>query len=143
MNCFEEYCRYYDLVYRDRNYAGEAGELCRRLEVFAPDARSLLEIGCGTGRLGRELVQRGYALHGIDLSEAMLAEAERLKAELSVEQDGQLSFSRCDARTVRLGEEFDAVFSLFHVMGYQRTNQDLKAVFTSRPASLNGTRGEK
>lgn len=45
--------------------------------ALAREPESVLDVGCGTGLVGRELRQRGYAgrLHGLDLSEASLAVA--------------------------------------------------------------------
>jgi SAM-dependent methyltransferase len=41
-----------------------------------PDARRVLEIGCGTGHFTRWLAGRGYAVIGLDRSIAMLREAQ-------------------------------------------------------------------
>ena len=71
----------------------------------------------------------GYIVHGVDLSEAMLARAEERKAALPPEVAARLSFIYGDMRTVRTGETYDAVISLFHVMSYQTTNADLEAAF--------------
>ena len=51
------------------------------LAQIAPDkAASILDIGCGTGLVGQELISRGYArIDGIDISDEMLNIA-RLKA---------------------------------------------------------------
>jgi predicted TPR repeat methyltransferase len=44
-----------------------------------------LELGIGTGRIAQPLAQRGVRVHGIDLSEAMVA---RLRAKPGAEQIG-------------------------------------------------------
>ncbi len=52
----------------------------------APQAHSVLDAGCGTGRSGRALRSAGYRreLHGIDVSEDSLAIAEQSEAYTSV-----------------------------------------------------------
>jgi SAM-dependent methyltransferase len=46
---------------------------------FAPEPASVLDAGCGTGRVAIELARRGHAVVGVDIDEAML-EAARAKA---------------------------------------------------------------
>jgi SAM-dependent methyltransferase len=128
VNCvFEAYAGYYDLLYRDKDYAAEAayiGGLLSRHGV--PAGGHLLELGCGTGRHGLELARLGYRLHGIDSSATMIRQAEGRLAECEAKQ---LLFKLGDLRTARLPEKFDAVTSLFHVASYQTTNADLLAMF--------------
>jgi ubiquinone/menaquinone biosynthesis C-methylase UbiE len=52
--------------------------LLKRLLVGFPRARTLLEIGCGTGHFTRWFGGRGLQVMGVDLSPPMLAEAIRL-----------------------------------------------------------------
>ena len=39
---------------------------------------ALIDLGCGTGRLARHFATRGFRVTGVDLSDAMLAEARKL-----------------------------------------------------------------
>jgi predicted TPR repeat methyltransferase len=52
-----------------------------------PEARSVLDVGCGTGLVGRALRARGFAgqLHGLDISRASLEIAQRVAAYDSLE----------------------------------------------------------
>jgi len=128
---FGAYSRYYDLLYRDKDYAAEAGYVRDLLVNAAPTAHSLLELGCGTGAHAAELAALGYSVTGVDLSEGMLEAARTRKTTLPEPLAGRLSFEPGDARTVRLERKFDAVISLFHVMSYQTTNEDLGAAFAT------------
>lgn len=58
MTIFGGYARYYDLLYRDKDYAGEAEYVARTIRSAVPDARDILELGSGTGRHGRLLATR-------------------------------------------------------------------------------------
>jgi SAM-dependent methyltransferase len=133
---FDAYARYYDLLYRDKDYAGEAAYLASHLRRHAPDAASILELGCGTGAHAEHLARTGYTVHGVDQSETMLERAAARKAALPAETAARLSFGRGDARTVRTGAQYDAVISLFHVMSYQTGNADLQAAFATAAAHL-------
>ncbi len=46
-------------------------------ELLPPPPRDVLDVGCGTGFLALLLAELGYYVTGIDLSEGMLATAER------------------------------------------------------------------
>lgn len=120
MSIFDNSSRYYDLLYQDKNYELETQQVNSLIKLLVPNARELLELGCGTGRYSFEFVRCGYSVHGVDISKEMLQEAEQKKG-----LDRSISFSVGDMRTVRLGKKFDVVASLFHVMSYQTTNQDV------------------
>lgn len=126
---FDAYARYYDLLYRDKDYAGESVYVATLIREQAPQAKRILELGCGTGAHAEHLARMGYIVHGVDMSEAMLARAEARKANLPPDVAGRLSFCLGDVRTVRMSETYDAVVSLFHVMSYQTTYTDLEAAF--------------
>lgn len=131
MSVFNEYARYYDLLYRDKDYTGEAWYLHRLIQRQSPSARTILNLGCGSGRHDRCLVERGYAVTGVDLSEEML-----LAARDAAAGNGELEYFQGDVRTVRLDKTFDVVISLFHVMSYQVSNDDLLAAFRTAQEHL-------
>ncbi len=124
MTVFGAYSRYYDLFYRDKDYAGEADYVHGLIRRFHPAAASLLDLGCGTGRHARLLAEKGYRVAGVDRSAEMLAVAGQAAP-------AGVTFHHGDLRTVRLGETFDVVVSLFHVISYQTGNQDLRAAFAT------------
>jgi SAM-dependent methyltransferase len=136
MAVFGAYARYYDLLYRDKDYAGEAQYVHNLIQRYVPGARSILELGCGTGAHAVLLVREGYSIHGVDLSTDMLERAEARLAEMPPEQASRLKFSPGDIRAVRINGSFDAVISLFDVISYQTTNEDLKAAFATAKAHL-------
>lgn len=72
------------------------------------DVRSVLDAGCGTGRVGRELARRGLAVVGIDIDGEMLARARRKAPDV----DWRLA----DLATVEAGRTFDAVVAAGNVM---------------------------
>lgn len=72
---FDAYAASYDLLYRDKDYAGEADYIDRLIRKFQPDAKSIVELGSGTGKHARLLANKGYTVHGIERSEEMLARA--------------------------------------------------------------------
>jgi SAM-dependent methyltransferase len=133
---FDAYARYYDLLYRDKDYAGEASFIASRIRDHAPQAKRILELGCGTGAHAEHLARAGYSVHGLDMSDAMIERAVRRKTALPPEVADRLSFDCGDARAARTGATYDSVISLFHVMSYQTGNADLAAAFGTAAAHL-------
>jgi SAM-dependent methyltransferase len=133
---FDAYARYYDLLYRDKDYAAEAKYVATLVRGHAPRAERILELGCGTAAHAEHLARMGYSVHGIDQSEAMLTRAAERVTRLPSAIARRLSFGQGDVRTVRTGETYDAVISLFHVMSYQTADADLAAAFATAAAHL-------
>lgn len=137
MSVFGAYSRYYNLLYKDKDYAGEAAYIRSLIELHHPQARNILDLGCGTGRHDLLLAHMGYEVTGVDQSEEMLAVAAAQLSALGHHPPSiHLDFKQGDIRSVRLGSSFDAVVSLFHVMSYQTTNEDLSAAFATARAHL-------
>jgi SAM-dependent methyltransferase len=97
----------YDATYERRAAAGENvhGE-ADFVERFA--LASVLDAGCGTGRVGRELARRGLDVVGVDLDPEMLATARRKAPDV----DWRLA----DLASVDLARSFDAVVMAGNVM---------------------------
>ena len=133
---FDAYARYYDLLYREKDYAGEAAYVAGLLEKHGVRGKRILELGCGTGAHAEHLASRGYSVDGVDMSETMLAGAQARKARLPADVAARLSFGEGDARRVRKDKTYDAVIALFHVASYQTSNADLRAMFDTAAAHL-------
>lgn len=134
---FGHYARYYDLLYRDKDYAAEAAYVASHIQKNNSAAKTILELGCGTGAHAEFLARLGFTVVGVDLSQTMLEQAEIRKAGLTDEIAARLTFIQGDIRTVRTGKQYDAVISLFHVMSYQTTNDDLENSFATAFTHLN------
>ena len=115
------YSQYYDLLYSDKDYKGEVKYIDGLIKEYVPHAKTLLDMGCGTGKHAQMLCDSGYLVHGVDLSEDMLKIAEKRVDG----REGKLSFSYSDVKDLQLDKKFDVITSLFHVMSYQAGNEDV------------------
>ena len=70
-----------------------------------------LELGIGTGRIALPLAERGVPVHGIDLSEAMVA---RLHAKPGADRIG---VTIGDFATTTVGSTFSLAYVVFNTIG--------------------------
>lgn len=126
MNIFGVYSQYYDLLYDEKNYKTEAEFVNAAIRKYNSEAKSLLDLGCGTGRHCINLVSN-YSVTGVDRSSEMLSSAKQVVAkEINQKDSSKISFHREDIRKLRLDQKFDGIISLFHVMSYLTDNADIK-----------------
>jgi SAM-dependent methyltransferase len=99
----------YERTYELRSAAGEDvhGE-ANFVSRFSPS--SLLDAGCGTGRVGRELYRRGVDVVGVDVDAEMLTTA-RARCPSASWIEGDIS-------TIQLGRTFDIVLMAGNVINF-------------------------
>ncbi len=119
-NIFDAYSRYYDLLYQDKDYVTETTYIRALLTRQGVVAGDLLELGSGTGKHAQLLVKYGYTVDGIERSAEMVAQIPVMTG---------LNCQQGDIRSFRMERSYDAVLSLFHVLSYQTSNEDVLAVF--------------
>jgi SAM-dependent methyltransferase len=132
----ENYARCYNLIYQGKDYIGEVNYILSFLNEHHPNLESILELGSGTGSHALILAEKGYLVDGIDLSSEMLAIANERCQNLSKDVEQRVNFIQGDVRTIRTQKKYDAVISLFHVMSYQVSNEDLHAAFETAKLHL-------
>lgn len=133
MTAFDAYAAYYDLLYKEKDYIREAAYIHDLIQRHSSDAHEILELGCGTGRHAIALTRLGYHVTGIDLSETMIAQAQKNSQSQSIEG---VQFLQGDLREFRIERKFCAVLALFHVMSYQTRNSDIQAAMATAAAHL-------
>ncbi|TWU16974.1 class I SAM-dependent DNA methyltransferase [Allorhodopirellula heiligendammensis] len=127
---FDNYSRYYDLLYQDKDYRGESDYVRDLLHRFHPAVNSILELGSGTGRHAELFAASGLQVTGVELSTRMFEIAsDRAQGVASTNSTAGFSIHQGDARNFRIDQRFDAVISLFHVASYQVSNADILNLF--------------
>jgi SAM-dependent methyltransferase len=89
-----------------------------------------LELGIGTGRIALPLAQRGIRVHGIDLSEAMVA---RLRAKPGAERIG---VTIGDFATTTIDGRFSVAYLVFNTIMNLTTQDEQIACFQNVAAHL-------
>ena len=114
---------YYDLALRN-DFADEGALLqdCFRKHGPSP-VEDILDVGCGTGRLIFDLVERGYRMVGYDRAPRMVEFARK-----GIEQRGIGGRARVlvgDMRACPLSKKFDAAINACEGLGYLRSDDEI------------------
>jgi SAM-dependent methyltransferase len=125
---FNKSQRFYDAIYRSKDYAGEARKLKKFIAAHKrSEGNSLLDVACGTGGHVPYLVD-DFAYEGFDLDPEMLAIAQARFPGVPFHLGNMLTFS--------LGRRFDIVTCLFSSIAYTRTVSGLHQAISSMAGHL-------
>lgn len=136
MSVFNKYSFYYDLFYKNKDYQAEVDYVVALIKKNNANAKSILDLGSGTGQHDFKFAKAGFDVHGVDLSSEMVELADK-QFVLYPDLKDKVKFSVGDARSVELNQKFDVVVSLFHVINYQITNRDLQNFFSTANKHLD------
>lgn len=121
----------YDAIYKFKDYASESARIIALVDQYAPDARTLLDVGCGTGEHARLLCGR-FAVDGLDTSEEYLEAARGKHPAGKFTVGNMIDFD--------LGRVYDVVTCLFSTIGHVKDAAETVAAFKCFRRHLN-TRG--
>ncbi len=106
----------YDVIYRFLDYEGESKKLQSIIQQYQPNAKTLLDLACGTGK-HLEFLRQSYQVEGLDINPGLLSYARRRCPEILFHQGDMIDFS--------LPNTFDVITCLFSSIGYVRTIKNL------------------
>ena len=117
--------RYYHILYKNRNDLEAARFIDNLLTYLRPTESSyILDLACGAGRHSIYLNQKGFSVHGVDLSSKSIELANK-----SIRKD--LKFSVHDMRDLDSVNRYTHVFNLFTSFGYFDDDNDNNKVVSS------------
>lgn len=100
------------------------------------DAGSVLELGCGFGRLLAPLAQSGKHVTGVDRDEAMLELAAESIAELPPAAAGRIVLKSGDMTTFKTAEKFDRVLIPFNGLYCLGSDEEVVSCFRTAKSHL-------
>ena len=131
---FEKYAQYYDLLYQDKDYRAETEYVLSLIQNYKPETQKILEFGSGSGIHGRILANAGFQISGIERSQKMIDLG--LSSNQEKDQNTNFSCTKGDCTSTFLGDDFDTVISLFHVLSYQTSNEGVLAMLENAHRQL-------
>src|SRR5207249_12143326 len=120
MTSYERFGEFYDAVMGDRRAAAE--QVVELIRAAKPDAKNVLELGCGTGSILKRL-QDAYEVSGLDISGKMLSVARKKVPRSKLFRHDMVDF-QIDAR-------FDVIICVFDSINHVRRFSDWKKVFAA------------
>jgi SAM-dependent methyltransferase len=126
---FHASARYYDEVYGHVDYRGHALAIDAAVRANRLDARSLLDVACGTGRHLEVLRGRYDDLAGLDIDPTLVEIARSRNPGAEIHLGDMTAFD--------FGRRFDVITCLFSSIGYVRTEDRLRTALAAMAAHLH------
>lgn len=138
---FDKYSKYYDLIYREKDYENEVEYITSLILKHNPNAKTILDLGCGTGIHANLLAKKGFSVTGVDYSSEMIKIANNKKSNEYLDNINRLDFIVGDIKSIKLDKKFDVVISIFHVFSYLNSNADIHETIHNIDTHLNKNDG--
>ena len=122
--------RLYDLIFPDADQSIGRMVLSAIDRWLSATPQSMLDLGCGTGRLLQTLVKTIPECYGVDLLESNVAYAQSVRPGIA--------FHVGDMRTLRLDRTFDLVTCLGNVLSYALSDDALTDTVNTFAAHAHG-----
>jgi SAM-dependent methyltransferase len=124
--CYEKIARFYDAVMGDRTET--AGYVRHLIAQHKPEAKTLLEVACGTGAV-LKILAKSYDVAGLDVSPRMLSIARKKLPSVRFFRQDMVSFD--------LGKKFDVIISVFDSVNHLLRLADWGRFFRQAAAHLD------
>lgn len=125
---YDRMARYYDLIYSFKDYEEETRQIKVLINDLHPEAKTILDAGCGTGSHAMYL-SSDFAVDGIDITSEFV--------EIAREKNRSGRFEVADMRNFDLGKTYDVVQCLFSSIGHLLFGEEVIRALTSFKKHLN------
>ena len=118
----------YDSYIPRADYTAGARRLTAQIRDVNPQARTLLDVGCGSGKY-LENLQGTFQCEGLDLSDGFIEIARKRCPDVPIHKANMIDFD--------LGRRFDVITCLFLAIAYSGTLDNLERAVASMARHLN------
>ncbi|SET65408.1 Methyltransferase domain-containing protein [Salinibacillus kushneri] len=126
---YQKFAQVYDQLMSEAPYDLWVHFTLEMIKQHRPDAKSILDIGCGTGEISLRLNTIGFDVTGVDLSEDMLAMAQN--------KNTNVTWVKQDIRSLETPVPYDVAISFCDVINYIVEEEDIIASFNKVYWQLN------
>ena len=129
---YNDFASVYDTLMDDYDYDAWCAHYLQLMQMNGKKPLRIAECACGTGSLSVRFAREGLIVTGVDLSNAMLRQAEEKARRWGV----QVSFVRQDMKKLALTRRVDAVLATCDGVNYLTEEGDVKSFFAAAYAAL-------
>ena len=123
---YQGFAYIYDQLMKDAPYDQWVSFIQQSIAKYSPGAKTILDVGCGTGEIAVRLANQQFDVTGVDLSEDMLAVAQSKLEENKV----QVLFLKQDMRDLAgFSEPFDVITICCDSLNYLENKEDIITTF--------------
>lgn len=122
MENYSTFAPFYDRVMDHVDYQRWYLYLCHVMIEYINNPRTVLELGCGTGKFGAKFSAEDFDICGIDLSFEMLSVAKARAFR-------NFRILCADIRQFAFKKKFDFIFCVHDTLNYFQDPEDLRRVF--------------
>ena len=115
---YEKSSQYFDLLHQGKDYDASSKAIRRLIQQHNPNAKTLLDAACGTGK-HIEILQEYYYVEGLDISPELL--------EIARKRCPRLTFHLGNLMNFKLNRKFDIITCLFGSIGYLTTIESVES----------------
>jgi SAM-dependent methyltransferase len=120
-------CAHYeDPAYYDKTYARRSDDVAFYVELATATRGSVLEYGCGSGRVTLPIARAGKAITGIDMSAPMLAKLKTALADEPKATQKLVTLKQGDMRAAKLHRKHALVICPFNAFLHLYTREDVE-----------------
>lgn len=125
----EDFWNNYGPIMFDENRWAEAPAVAEYVKTIADlkEGSTVLDAGCGLGRISVELAALGMKVTGVDIIQSELDAA----AESANDEGVELELVNADLRTYKSDKQFDCAINLFTSFGYCETKKEDFVILTN------------
>lgn len=127
MEAYEGFAALYDVFMDEIDYPAWVQYIQDSWRRLGKKPESVIDLGCGTGNITIPLAKMGCSVIGVDISEEMLAEAQRK----AYSEEVSIPFFCQDMVELELPYQVECVLSLCDSLNYLTEEGELSAAFTA------------